>query len=1427
MDPEIMAMALARPAEDDTEGGASKRRRGASDAVLQKARAASSASRQAKMLENTRPDEAGAKLAALCIPGVSDLLNPDSDTRRKPKKGHLDIDAMSRLAVSPRIRGSGPAVEKVRRLQNLSCALLGKAAMHLQTAGLRGWLQSPPKPDTLHRVIGFSAMWDEASQKIKGLLSKASNFDPSSTTLRKMTSPKAVQVLVTLGTVHMLEARTGQGEQLVRTAIWMPWLAPPLFLPSTSSADVIEGLRRTLPADLTDPESIGTWHQSPQDKVVVTLCFDFAASNVAAMKRLVASLEESASPVCLHGERCATHCIHLVKAHCIATAELAGVLYSISKLMGNSRTTDNLCKGIVAHVRSSIQYRLGQPPPVTELHEVALSLLGIDGDNALLESAGAKNTRWSDAIMQMMSRSRFDKDTGSWLYYLPQGSALGDGARLHQEAVDYIAQPLVEVFVARRWEIAALSRWTGVMSCLKRMALGVVMNSVLPSALQGLSGRLGVTEAGLQKEMQIIEAKTASGEEADDFAAKTMKRVLRISTFFSEPARRWQVGVTLMCAAVVDKLHWRILGARGKLPKASLGDIVDPVSSVVGIALEKVLTLAECWSADGEWRVLTWFGLTDFADEAPRRWARNTLLRIAAGLFVRTEQRFSSWPYKLAWLISDFASDDEKNVVAKEFLDAPGCCLGPFGRGFRQHFKTVDEVRSPSAESVLAEWQLQLRFTTAPVECDHKQVKEEVSSATSGSSHAPIAYRAVCRHLHQAHKHRGGQDVALPLRRRLGAEAEALAGRCWPDDLKLQPLAGARPQHPPREEQQEEGALVPVAGAGDLAEAHIVERFKLGGGNPKVMYLNFVVQKASAARALSRADVQDLRKEHVQRYDSSEELRARWRKIFDAARRRKAHASTSSTVGPPTSSRSSGLWPGHMQSDDAKEISPLPIAQDRLSVCQDVLFGSVQALEETAKDAKPFSVVTAQAKKKSAYASAKAFACASERRNVCRIGLSDKGLVRRFDRLQAAWTKWFRSLTRAEATSCDIVLQVRSVPADRHSVWLLMSDTVFSPMVQTYVVCCPVGQAVGADGFCGPRPLVPFQLEILAASSRLCHQGVGGLRGFKHMTSDELMLALAARGETQWEVSQVHYTIVAEGASLRYMQVVGFSEPVLLELAQKTKVASADSFYSWLRLTDPRTRGSAAGSSMSPEPQALTDRSWGEIRDIAMAEEAVEEPELSEPEGDELDIVGETGANLEELLSAIFEESEGEGELGDEGALGASEPAGDGDIGGQVAPAVPEGGPRAPDPDDDVVAVVEAISAGLSPEAPGQAAPGASDVAMPDVAAPAEEQFPECGFLISSLGYVRCNRPGFNPDRPIGLVGYKTDQKSIFANCHQHSVCSISAGIMRQDVPPEHMAAWLCKGTPPPPGASVAERKALGVEHRKLWAKPTRASGPA
>lgn len=92
-------------------------------------------------------------------------------------------------------------------------------------------------------------------------------------------------------------------------------------------------------------------------------------------------------------------------------------------------------------------------------------------------------------------------------------------------------------------------------------------------------------------------------------------------------------------------------------------------------------------------------------------------------------------------------------------------------------------------------------------------------------------------------------------------------------------------------------------------------------------------------------------------------------------------------------------------------------------------------------------------------------------------------------------------------------------------------------------------------------------------------------------------------------------------------------------------------------------------------------------------------------------------------------------------------------------------------------------------------------------------------YTLSPMGYVTSHRAP-HAGQILGLVGYKRDAKSIFANCHLHSKCSISSGIMRINIEREWMAEWLMRGVPPPPGASVIQKQLMGAEHRTLWARP-------
>ena len=61
---------------------------------------------------------------------------------------------------------------------------------------------------------------------------------------------------------------------------------------------------------------------------------------------------------------------------------------------------------------------------------------------------------WFSTIMTMCSQSRFDYRTRRWVYFLRVGISLAQPG-LERTVVEHIPRPLIEIFMARRWETAA------------------------------------------------------------------------------------------------------------------------------------------------------------------------------------------------------------------------------------------------------------------------------------------------------------------------------------------------------------------------------------------------------------------------------------------------------------------------------------------------------------------------------------------------------------------------------------------------------------------------------------------------------------------------------------------------------------------------------------------------------------------------------------------------------------------------------------------------------------------------------------------------------------------------------------------------------------------------------------------------------------
>ncbi len=103
----------------------------------------------------------------MSIPGTAAMLNVKAVSFQK-----ASIAGMIRLAVTPRVRGSGAAVGQVRKLQNQSAACVATTALACQRVGLSHWLQHEWQPDCEDVVKGLTFMWDEAAQGVFWVLSR-------------------------------------------------------------------------------------------------------------------------------------------------------------------------------------------------------------------------------------------------------------------------------------------------------------------------------------------------------------------------------------------------------------------------------------------------------------------------------------------------------------------------------------------------------------------------------------------------------------------------------------------------------------------------------------------------------------------------------------------------------------------------------------------------------------------------------------------------------------------------------------------------------------------------------------------------------------------------------------------------------------------------------------------------------------------------------------------------------------------------------------------------------------------------------------------------------------------------------------------------------------------------------------------------------
>ena len=192
---------------------------------------------------------------------------------------HPPMEAMVKLAMSAKVKGSGNEIDRVRKLQHQACAFIGSAALLLQKQGLDHWLEvSAEAKPSRHYLRGWQLSWDEASQKLRAMVGKSPK-------LQAMIESKAatrVEVMAVLASVCQLEATEQSDGSVQRKLDSQPWLASPMVLPKCDTAHIVEGLLRSLPCNVSQHASMKQWCEGATC-ILGLFCLDSASANLSTL----------------------------------------------------------------------------------------------------------------------------------------------------------------------------------------------------------------------------------------------------------------------------------------------------------------------------------------------------------------------------------------------------------------------------------------------------------------------------------------------------------------------------------------------------------------------------------------------------------------------------------------------------------------------------------------------------------------------------------------------------------------------------------------------------------------------------------------------------------------------------------------------------------------------------------------------------------------------------------------------------------------------------------------------------------------------------------------------------------------------------------------------------------------------------------------
>jgi hypothetical protein len=437
--------------------------------------------------------------AACSFPIVARTLG----LQRKSGQSTMTTDRAAlvvRLALIPGIRGNNPfRSSQVRSVDLAVRAALKQRDRYADQVFLTSSLpvEEAASRNPRHHVLSWQ--WDETSQRMRGIFSN--NLDGEKQRHGKL----AVQVMVQSGliTTYELDGRGG------RVVDQQPFLCRNLCLQQQNADSMLEGMSRNMPLWVEHPARL-VEAASSCEVLIISFSCDRAAPNYRAMEWFWSQLELPGMPenVLPFLEPCAAHGIALVKSRPKTSKALVTNSHSLSGLMRQWRFANALRDVMVSIVGRRLKVlREPRPDAIAIASKQLVNMLYADGDVGFLHKVGKdgvlKKTSLAedlDAISDVFDLcSNRSDEIVHYCYVHANSPEHMAGKRVGaaccedmHSSIAKMAVPVINFLVHRAWSQSAESRWTNVLTTLKRMAVGYLCHRLLPESIRELQAAWGV-----------------------------------------------------------------------------------------------------------------------------------------------------------------------------------------------------------------------------------------------------------------------------------------------------------------------------------------------------------------------------------------------------------------------------------------------------------------------------------------------------------------------------------------------------------------------------------------------------------------------------------------------------------------------------------------------------------------------------------------------------------------------------------------------------------------------------------------------------------------------------------------------------------------------------------------------------------------------